>query len=626
MKRALLVLLAACWSSPRPPGVAAIPGLVWMTERPPYRVSAGASALAIDGSTALVASVDGQISRVDLATGRVLREAKFGTAYLRDLVRIDGKRWLGVGVQDSQLAAYTFDDATLAATPLALGAEHVEGVAIGSGAVKLPDGTVAIGGPGLALAAWDPQTWKIKRKFSDKLGWYDLRMRGNQLVALSSARLYGFDLADGEMTEYGIILDVAAGRTVKRDFERTGIWVAEVRDGSSVLVRPRGDVVDAVLDDTHFYAVGEGLLRVFDLPSGRLALQVDLGWRSRASAHLAFDAHHIVLVMGAVVRVIDRDTGAITPAGPPPFEIPRQVRVSSDGTVAAIDDAAWRLRDGRVIAASDPRDHEDLELAPGDVSHYASYGGTEPVLVTVRAIGSAVASRHWQSKTPVLAGWLGKNAGVALEANDVPSYILLSHGGELAKVGAFADEARVADVDVDRGGALVTMLGKVWRVRLVDGSHDDHPMRAPGCELDPRALLERGGDRALTAADKDIYLWTRGRDEPIATMRVGDDADHATFVRGGEILFDFGTTLALWDPIGGTLRTLPLGTYIDAEASPDGKYVAIAFSDGRIALVELAILRRAMKVEPARAAPSPPSCPGADPFTLRPDDAETNDD
>jgi hypothetical protein len=616
---ALLVAVAACWSAPHPPGLGALPGLVWITERQPYRAPGPVWDLVVDGNSAVVTGADGRLARIDLATGRVVREKRIGDIDIHKLVRLDPARWLAVGRWHDDFVAVIVDDATFAATRLDLHARR-EPESHTVGAVKLPDGTIAISGPGLALTAFDPKTWQRVREIDPEHGVFHLRVDGNRLLGIGKEAA-AFDLTTGVRTKLAFRADSHGERVVAHQYSNDTF---EVRDADKVIFSVHGDVFDDARFDPsgdRLVLISEGTLHLFALPGGSEIRRIDLGWRSRSSAKMVFDGKRLVIAAGSLVQAIDLETGTATPAGQPPIDTTTQLIARDDGTLLAIERAAWRFANGKLISTADAHDHGELTSPRGETGTYGSYGDGRKPLVAVRSLDNGQVVHRWKAKEQILDGWLGAAGQVVVEDNDVPQHILRSQGEELVPVVTLPSSSLVSDVDADSGGALITAHGEVGRVRLVDGSHDDHVMRLPRCEEYGRAKLEPSGDRAITYTDGDIVAWQRGKDDPIGSAHFGDDVGDVTFLPGGgDLVFDVGESLVMWTPATGELRTLALGARAIAAVSPDGKRLGLVLGDGRVALVDLTTLRAAMKRSTAAPVVVPKECPGNDLFRVPSDE------
>jgi len=625
MRSALLLVLAACWGAPHPPGLGKLPGLVWITERPPCRSPGPIVDFTAEGNTATIVASDGVLARLDLATGKIVRERRLDSIHAANLVRLDPARWLAVGTWRGQFAARIVDDATFAATPIDLHAQPAKGDATAS-AARMPDGTIAISGAGLPLAVYDPKTLARVRTLDPGLGWHYFHLDGNRLLAYGNATTAAFDVTTGAKMKLDFFAAVHGSIVVRHTYATDKL---EVRDGDKLLFDLHSDVLEEVKIDaagTRMYVLGNGLLRVYEIPSGRELQRLDLGWRGRTTARIVLTGGKLVLASGALVQVVDLDKGTFSAPGAPPYSAPTQVIVRDDGAVLVIERAAWRFADGKLVTSVDPNDHDELNSPRGEVDKVATYGLGDKPLVVVRAVPGGGVVKRWQATQPILDGWLGANGEVAVTENDVPQRLLRSNGSELVEVARLPSETMIEDVDVDSGGAIVGAHGQIVRVRLIDGSHDERPMFHPGCEEYGKAVLEKGGDRVAAMSDHDVIVWQRGKDAPVGSAHFDEDVGTVTFMpHGGDVLADVGESLVLWNPATGVARTLALGAVMTASPSPDGKRVAIVFGDGRVALADLAALRAGMKESKPARAEIPQACPGADLLRVPPEESAVPD-
>ncbi|MGE5181288.1 MAG: hypothetical protein ACM31C_04475 [Acidobacteriota bacterium] len=633
MRRLALVALAACWTPPRPPGLAAIPGLLWITEPQPYRLPHYAAAMAADGDTLVVAGAHGWIARVALPDVRVVREGRAGRARLTDLLRLDAGHWLATGTDRGHAVAFVVDGDTLAAHPVALPV-HAGAASYGAThAMRATDG-IAIVGPGLPLAIYDPATWRVMTTLDPRIGWSRTASGGRRLFAQHEGEVVGFDLATARPVTHQPWIEAAAGSlTVVRRFTGHGSG-AEVRDGDRVrfAVPAPVDTVHLDEDGKRLFVFGGTALRVYDVATARLTGRFDLGPSASGSwPALVVVGQRVVIESHASLRVVDLAAGQVTPAGAPPYGLVGQL-VTDGVDVLAVGDRLWRFRGGALVAARDDRAYKPFTLARGELRRFATLEEDERdvTFATLRSLAGVSALRRWKLPQDALPGWLGRNGELVVDLRadgGKPAAIAIASGGDFAKVVTYNNDAIVDDVDVDGGYALLDLHGEVHVVRLPDGVHDTPPLRMPGCATLGKAMLEPGGGRALTFDDDVMIAWDRARGRPIAAVRVPGEIGNAVFVPGSdEILFDYGEdVLAAWTPRRGDVRAIALGEAFGEEVSPDGQRLALGFADGRIALAELGPLRAAMKPVAVTRADAPASCPGPDPFTIPADQLEAPD-
>ena len=626
MRAAALALLAACWSAPKPPGLAPIPGLLWISDAQPMRVPHFMSALAADGDALVAVGGHGWIARISLADAHVIREARIGRGALDGVLRIDAGHWLVTGTDHERAVAWVVDQA-FAATPIALPVQGTGETFATTRAVRTPAG-IAIVGPGLPLALYDPATWRVRTTLDRRLSWTRAVTDGKQLVAQRDGETLGFDLATGQPLPASWFEAAAGTITVRTQYTAKG-QKAEVRDGTRVRFEVPAPITTLRLDDdgTRLFVFGGTALRVYDVASGKLAARYELGESARgAYPSLVVAGHRVVVPAHAVLRVVDLDTGAITPEGAPPYgTVPQLVTAGDD--VLAIDRALWRLRGGALVETREVRDGEPFTLPRGELRRFATadVAPDGKTFVTLRAGASVV--HRWPLDGHANGGWLGESRDFVVDviSNDLkPSAITRTEGDELAAVVPHTDESVLDDVDVDSWVGLLDQHGEVHVVHLKNGGHATPALRIPGCDTLGKAMLEPGGKRAATVGGDSLVLWDRDTATPIATLRAPDWIGQVIFLPGtDDVLLDYGEdVLAVWSPRAGTMRAIALGRGYAEDISADGTRLALGFVDGRVALVDLRALVAAMKPVAVGRADVPEACPGPDPFEVAPPVAE----
>lgn len=628
--------LAACWSERAPdrPRMTStpVPGTLWITPAQPWRASWPSSHLAIAGPTALLASSE-RIMRFDLERGAVVRERRIEGLSIEQLVAAPGGGWILVGRREGRAAIATVDPITLEPNVVATGDRTVTSSIYSreTRAVVVDEG-IAIAVEGLPLAIYAPQTLEVRRVVDPGRTWTAAGGGGKTLYVTSStpnSGLQRFDLATGasEKLDKKSYHGATATRvvTLSREQGRWGYDVlagdkkTRIGTGESHAVLDRAGERIAIQDGAsiHVHALADGKrLRSFDLgPSGL----------SRVGG-MAFDRGRLAVTVGPVVRVIDLTTGAITPAGDPPYGW-SSLAVGAGGEVLAVGMHAVRIADGKLAASSRIGFDDAATVAPHQIARYGVIRKPDEKRLEVFEVGARAPAGAWKTEEDTIQGaWLGRAGGVVIDTSGIHGQRVLLQGGpggSLRQLTPLNFHAMVDDLDVDGGHALVSIESTVHVVRLRDAALL-HSLPTPRCEKYAHAELEHGGDRLVLADGEDIAVYRRSTGESIGAAKLPDQVNSFAFVPGrGEVLVADDDAILLWEPATGALRRFAgLAGLAEAEISPDARHLALAFFDGRIALVDLDVLRAAMKPDrplPSAGAIPQAKCESGEPFALDPD-------
>jgi hypothetical protein len=630
---ASVVLGAGCWSerAPARPKVSStpVPGTLWVTPAQPWRATVTPRRIIADGAVALLAGYGGHVERFDLAQGKPVRDRTLTGLAIEELVKLPDGRRLAVARKEKHTVAALIDPETLEVKEVVTGIEGKaapEGLAFTyahvGGAVVLDEG-VAIAGQGLPLAIYDPVTWKVRRVVDPAIGWSRPAGGGKLLYAFGKAGLKRFDLAAGTSERVGADTWYLATAThlVTRGLER-GRWVFDIHSGGKKTRIPSG-AFEATLDAaTGRLAVRDGAtIRIHALDGGKVLGTYDLGEAGYGSSHaIGFDGLRLVVSIWSVVRVIDLTTGAVTPAGDPPYGPGDQLHVSADGVVQQLGTHVLRIVDGKVSASAHLESDKLIVGEPGEVTRHGIIRKSDNKIVELFAAGTPGAIGTWHLDDDVGGAWLGASGTVVIDTMGISEQHALYRGSgrRLEKLVALHFDATVHDVDVDGGIALVGMKSTGYLIRLRDGSVV-HKLPNIGCEEYPTAVLERGGDRLYVSGDAGFAVYHRRTGALIGAALV-EDAAVAVFVRGrDELLIAGAQGVHLWNPVTGELRTREVeGGVTDLQVSPDARRAVLELAGGRLALVDLEVLRASMTVGRVPAAKVEPSCEDADPLDLGP--------
>ncbi len=611
-----LCALAACWSTPAatPTPAGALPGLAWITPRQPWRMAQQLTALVVDGDSAIVGAGGGWVARVDLVTGVVGAEQHLGADFtVFDLAKLHDGRWIVVGNDGGTTRAVALDGKTLAPTAIHLGLMP-DRHQIHAGVAVTADGGVVIAGKGLPLAIYDPASWRIRAVLAAEPGWNRPRIVGTTLAVELASTAYAFDLATGARKALGASSTVTAtsARVALKVYDQR-VWWAEIWEHDRHLVR-LAEPVDAVTlsDDGKRLAVARGTrVAIYDEPFAETTSTIELGPSVAGGiVGMTLAGDRLVVSTLAILRVVHVKDRRASDPGAPPWGPPIAFGLGRDGTVLdAREGHAWWLANGKVTT----------ELALGTFMP----GAIRPDEVT-RIVGHdrgtiAVRDRRgkevgfWRPDKSPIGAWLGAGGDVAVATEPGrTAQLLRSVRDRLVDGLGFTGDGDVRDVDPDSGDALVASGGHVWVANVRTGRGWTHPLAVPGCSGTGGATLERDGDRAATFAGRDLALWDRHTGQLLGTTRLPATIDRVVIDREGVVVVAI-PTLAFWRP-GSPPRVL---TVVDLyTATADGTRVAVAFEDGRVALLDRRAAGAGATPYEVTVPALPAKCPFVDPFDL----------
>lgn len=624
-----LLELTACWKEPRAPRAgSAVPGTIWSTPAQLWRTSSVSYAMTVDGDNLMLGGANGWIGRFDLITGRMLQEHEYGKLYVGELIKLRDGRWLAVGTEDLVTTARVIDLTTHETTTVPLGT--VKGDYTNPGAVMLDDGGIVITGPGLPLAVYDPATWTIREVLSSELSWSEPVASGSTVIAIRKAHAHRFEVGSTTTKDLGIASGAAIhGTHIATRVYESGKWFAHLLDETTAKTQRLPDETFSFAFDAEgkrFALVSNGVVIVRAVPGAKVIGRFDLGDAARDSATLVFDRERIIVKASSVIRVIDLASSAVSPAGEPPIGLVEQLTVDNQGTVLGIGRGlAWRFTEGKLTASSKYGDQTVLVSPPGELRRYATMRAKDDTsIINVHAVSGGRQLRSWTSPQDALTGWLGTDGTIALDAMlsmTQPSRLLRSQGDEIVEVIAYNSQANVSHVDVDRGIALLDWQGTIHMIALKDGKHAPHTLRVPRCESYPTVTTQTDGRRIAVYDTNDVIIYNSSTGEVVGSGHFPGFVSQVSFLPGGtEILVGVEHDLMLWNLATKEFKAFAIPTWQLATLSPDASKLALAFGDGRIALVDVAEMRAAMRPIAVPHAVVPATCPEPDPFEVPADE------
>jgi hypothetical protein len=247
------------------------------------------------------------------------------------------------------------------------------------------------------------------------------------------------------------------------------------------------------------------------------------------------------------------------------------------------------------------------------VNRFAIADGTT---VTANPADGGPPIRRWLAPIAPYLGWFGGDDVVFEHKAHDRLQLARSHGDSLASLFTYELDAQLQDVDFRGDRAVVTWHGVAHQVSLDDGTRLG-AVSIPGCPDGfvpaKTAVLEPGGPRVATSDAHIVAIWNGAA--AVATTRFDDDVvEHAAFVAGGDVAVLLHHHLALWTPATGEIRTIGVSSIFEIAASPNGRWLALAFGDDRVAVLDLGAFRAAVTAYPAVVEPVPAACPHPDPF------------
>ncbi len=422
-------------------------------------------ASSFDGDRATFGGSDGWIQQFDLATGKPIRARKLEMGTITSIANLGDGRLLALGFSGADVftppAAFVLD-ANLEPKPVTLPVRAIsKGSIVWPHALKVGDGVV-ITGPGLVLSVYDLKDFTARSTLDNSMGWSKIAGRGEVVLAERNHQLRRFDLSTNGQRDlgYGITtnLVVADGAEVYR-VARNSKWIAEIsRADKSKTELP--DEIDAVYayDDKHFITTQKNELRVHELPSGEIKKRFTVGDRQSLGS-LAVSGKRAVLTWGGTVRMVDLETGAVTP----PQVSTRQgalLAVGNDGGVLAANDSEmWTMVNGKVTATE--RYDATIEMVRGDApKHYVlsslDQGTTK---IEVHTVGDK-AVRELSIPFGVDVAYIARDRSLLLATNDSTQKLVMRTRGTGTSFDVlFPINAEADVIAADADGDVVVALG-----------------------------------------------------------------------------------------------------------------------------------------------------------------------
>jgi hypothetical protein len=629
MRIALLaVAVVACWSQPQPNAPAArdaLPGLLWISPAQRWHVPVYITAFAVAGRHAMVGGYR-WLGRFDLETGLVVAERELDAGTVDSIVQLRDGRWLALVSHQTYASIVTIDEKTLATRQVLRGTKIAEGTVRGQLGV-LVDGGVAIAVDGFPLSILDPVTLEARKVLDPEDAWSGVAAHGKLLLAVARSRGELFDLETGVKQSIGFTINAgAADGVVAAQGMSDGELYVELWYGTERKRLP-GAARFLALDPSgkRLAIARDRKLEIVTLPDHELLASHDLGMAGRLFDHAVFSGERVALASHGVIRVVDLAAGTITPAGSPPYNSYAHLAIASSGDVLTFGSDAWWLVNGKVVASAPMRDFLVLPAPPGEVERYAilAWDRPRPALELWRR---GRPERTWTFDQPTYSGWIGSNGNIAVELmrkDDRPGRIVRNMGSRVVTVTSLHTEANVHDIDVDAGLAMVSMHGTVHLLRLADGKRERARFHVPGCaDIGILGGLERRGDRAYTADAGTAIAWSRGSGSVLGSVRLDDEIVAVALVPGtDELALLTVDEVMLWSAGAKQLRRRAIRGVTAIAISPDGRRLALAYGNGRVAALDLVAYRDSLVTSEAKPARIP-KCPDSDPFRL--DDPETD--
>lgn len=615
----LVVVLAwGCWSKPldRPqPAVPSPAGLVWSTPRQPFRYWDTAWAIEAAPTGRLLIGSSGRVALIDLATGELLAEREIPTPIGTDpisfgeLAWLGGHRWLAMGIANPYQFAFLVEGEQLAVKPLPqFTRKRTNGI---PSVARMDDGAVLVTGDDLPLAIYDPQTLALREMLDARHDWANVSAHGNVIVAAKGRHeLWQIDRATRQ--QWPLLLDMDGARRPTSGIDRPraadGFVVHSRLDNDTRLVIVEGKrqttlatPVDGFRVDASGRRVVVGTargLQVWALPSGQVLHELPVRHRPN-DFDTMIDRRYIATIDGEL-RILDLETGSLSPAGEVPKGNTNRVAVDNRGTVVAVGAALWRFEGGRLQATRTGKLVSDLY----DGQRWLVQDEDGTALWHER---SDRPERRWDD---VSTAWIGARAiALQLDGDDdgFETEVVREADGKRTRIATVTLADHHLDVDADAGDAVVgDAVIRVWR----GGKPQPYELFLPQCKYaSPR--LERGGDRvvAWSTYDRAVAVWDRRTGALLGSAKLDGLVGHATFVGNRrELVLVVGNRLVVWTP-GGTARVTALAHVVHASASPDGRWLAVAFGESHVALYDFAGLVASL---PSGATPAalvmPPTC------------------
>ncbi|MBA2545038.1 MAG: WD40 repeat domain-containing protein [Deltaproteobacteria bacterium] len=627
-----LAVLCACSGSPttRPtnptgPQTPKVGGLIWQTQAEPWHLPHGNTAVAAFEEVAVFGGQHGWLFQIDLETGKPIRERRLDMGTITSVAHLGNNKWIVAGLSsgevDSTTVAHVVDGATLASTEIKLNTRMKPASFALPNVVVLSDGGVAITGRGLPLAIYDPATWTVRTTLDPQLGWGRAAGRGEILLVERGGVIKRWNTSTNGQRDllrgYFTHAASASGVDIVR-VARSGVWMAELYPEGGAAV-PLKEHIDAfVVDPTgaQLITAARSELRIHALPSGEIKKRIPLDDKKLPLTAMYMFGKRVAVIAGGVLRMIDLDTGVVTPKSGAPSQA-MWLAVGNDGAILAANEHAWTMVGGNQVATEQIEDTTSMDkVRPDDPKRY--------VLTRVAGAVTTVWLRTFGDKTPKTwtlqqahsDTWLTTDGNLVFElAAEGAHEIVRTKGAGTELLFRFNADSEVFDVD-PAADVMLSVDGRV-AVASLDGTLRS-TLRVPHCEgtLD-FGIMERGGTRAALHDTRQLALWDRSAGKLLASVKIDTPEDVVFIPKRSELVLVFHDRVVLWTPTKGT-RTLKAPSVLEPAVSADGKKLALSFHDGRIALYDIDGLNAATPLGADLPAgdPIPETCGETDPLAI----------
>lgn len=576
----------------------------WITSRQPWRTPEVIYEIVVVGSTAIAFGADDWIGAIDLTSGKVVREATVAGVSISDVAKLADGRVLAVGTRERMPRAIVIDPATLASKTVELGPP-----AVSIRAAVAPDGSVVIAAYGAPLAVYDPSTWTRSRELAPADEWRELFVTTDTVYVRSGRRSpqwFSVPLAGGQLVPAPRGFVMAAGSTVVRQnppASRISRSIGEAQTGNGPWVALGKLEYNSALDATGKWLANDtgDTVRVISLVDGTLAARLDLGPRHARGVlpRFAFAEGRLVVADDAAVRVIDLATDKATPPGDAPHDLIDQIVVGNDGSVITLGLERTKIVAGELIASELLRG-KPARMTASESGTYATIAplSREPAepsaeIVVVNGNGRTNTKR-WGTRFSghPFRAWVGAKGTVAAAVTGFFDPTVTWFDGELALL--VPGTADIDDVDVDAGVVAITDASTTRLIPLSTGASPLSELRGPACSH-RQARLEYSGSRVVTFDHEAVVLWDRASGRRLASLRHDSASGEPTFVpRRDDIVVPTRDGFIVWSPNTREQRVVRAPGLAHIAASADGKLLGLAFTDGRVALVDFAAMRAAL--------------------------------
>jgi hypothetical protein len=655
---AAAIAVAAC-GGPRPRPPAEAPAASWATPLPPYRLPHRPEVMWVDDRRAVVAIRAGWLAEVDLATGAVRSRRTDGV--LGDpgpIAQLADGRLIHLVTREvdggARLRFYTID----AELGLVLDREEpgrqwmrpsLAVAGTGAGA------RIALAGLLEPIQLYSPDAARAERSLAahGPTGWSHLAVTGDGSIVVGrwGGDLVAIDLATDAKTTLATGMTLfGAARTGTRVLAGVGgrLIVLDARAPEAPPAQLAAEVPDVAAisaDGTRVARIADDAIVVHDTTTRLVVARFALDPLDESTtAHLAFapSGKALVVVLGAIVRVIDLEAGTISDAGPGPYTNPAFLAVTRDAIVAGADAVRrWPLAGGAgVVIGPDEPAVTDGALAPsGELVVTArplldapldDAAGPE-LEVTVWRVGPAAELARWTRGDSISTMAIDDDGAVVLGAwrsrDGASKRNVIDAGaprGRWRRLLAVHYDGYVDAID-SRGLAAVSRQGAV-RVIELPGAGVVSAATIPTCAGSGLVDLDARGRRLATTDGTRSFVFDVATPvgRRIAAAAFPATVGHGVFVPGTtELVLDLDDRLAVWDYAADRAVATPVGGIVGKLAlDPGATRVATVLTNGRLVVFPLAALRRGDPVAIAPGGPEP-SCE-ADP--LAPPQADRESD